>query len=88
MQPKLLRVLEDGVMRHLSASQHSKVDVRSLSATNDEKDILRKDLFYRLARYTVQLSPLRERMQDVALPRATCASPMPIANHRPVAPRE
>jgi transcriptional regulator with PAS, ATPase and Fis domain len=73
LQPKLLRVLEDGRVRRLGGSQEFVFDVRVIAATNRDpqeavaKGLLRQDLFYRLNVFTVVLPPLRERPEDVPL---------------------
>jgi DNA-binding NtrC family response regulator len=67
LQPKLLRVLEDGLIRPLGARQDRRVDVRVLAATNAPAAALREDLYFRVARFTVALPPLRERREDIAL---------------------
>jgi DNA-binding NtrC family response regulator len=71
LQPKLLRVLEDGRVRRLGASYEFAFDVRVLAATNRdpheavEKGQLREDLLYRLNVFHVALPPLRERKDDL-----------------------
>ena len=73
LQPKLLRVIEDGLVRQLGSRQQIKVDVRVLAATNRDPEVavemglLRRDLYYRLAVFTVQLPLLRERVDDLPL---------------------
>jgi DNA-binding NtrC family response regulator len=73
LQPKLLRVLEDGKVRRLGGKQEFDVDVRIVAATNREtaealkKGSLREDLFYRLNVFTIKLPALRERKEDIPL---------------------
>ena len=73
LQGKLLRVLEDGEVTPVGSNKSRKVDVRVLSATNADLPAkiasgdFRQDLFFRLARYTVETPPLRERHEDLPL---------------------
>ncbi|HEY2735374.1 MAG TPA: sigma-54 dependent transcriptional regulator, partial [Polyangiales bacterium] len=73
LQPKLLRVLEDGQARRLGGSRGIPFDVRVLAATNRppaqaiREGRLREDLYYRLTVFELTLPPLRERLEDVAL---------------------
>jgi transcriptional regulator with PAS, ATPase and Fis domain len=73
LQPRFLRVIEDGLVRRLGSRREVAVDVRVLAATNrDPEDAvrqgkLREDLFYRLNVFTVELPPLRQRLEDLAL---------------------
>lgn len=73
MQTKLLRVLEDGEITPVGSNTCIKVSVRVLAATNADlaskisAGTFRKDLYYRLARYTIDLPPLRERKSDIPL---------------------
>lgn len=72
-QAKLLRVLEDGEVHPLGDSATLTTDVRVIAATNGDLSQavsdgrFRADLYYRLARFRVQLPPLRERREDVPL---------------------
>ena len=71
LQPKLLRVLEDGRVRRLGARQEKQCDVRLLTATNRdprkvvEEGKLREDLYYRIQVLILEMPPLRERNDDV-----------------------
>ena len=73
LQAKLLRVLEDGEVWRVGARQGKQVDVRVLAATNLELErcvesgSFRQDLYFRLARFTVTVPPLRERREDIPL---------------------
>jgi two-component system, NtrC family, response regulator HydG len=70
-QPKILRVLQEGEFERLGATRTIQVDVRIVSATNQDlaemvKDKrFREDLYYRLNVITVRVPPLRERHEDV-----------------------
>ncbi|MGH7539691.1 MAG: sigma-54-dependent transcriptional regulator, partial [Gemmatimonadota bacterium] len=72
IQAKLLRVLQDGVIRRVgSEKDDAVVDVRFVSATNREPEealrdgVLRHDLYYRLRVVPIHLPPLRERAEDI-----------------------
>lgn len=73
LQPKLLRILEDGRARRLGGSKELSFDVRVLAATNRNASqairdgLLREDLFYRLNVFELTLAPLRERADDIPL---------------------
>lgn len=73
IQAKLLRVIQDGVVRRVgSETTDSVVSVRFIAATNrdsreaTEEGTLRKDLFYRLSVVPIRLPALRERPEDIA----------------------
>jgi len=71
LQAKLLRVLEDQVIRRVGGVRDMQVDVRVIAASNRdlEKAVregqFRQDLYYRLAIISVFLPPLRERREDI-----------------------
>ena len=73
LQPKLLRVLEEGRARRLGGSRDVRFDVRVVAATNRSPaeairaGRLREDLYYRLAVFELLLPPLRDRLEDLAL---------------------
>ena len=73
MQTKLLRVLEDGMVRPVGSERARKVDVRVIAATNRElgemvkQRTFREDLFYRLDIIAVRVPPLRDRAEDVPM---------------------
>ena len=71
LQSKLLRVLEDGIVRPVGGNAERRVDVRILAATNTPLEQLigsgafREDLYYRLNVLSLHLPPLRERPEDI-----------------------
>lgn len=71
LQPKLLRVLEDGSLRRVGCHRQRKVKVRIIAATNRDLQTevnngnFREDLFYRINVLSISLPPLREREGDV-----------------------
>ncbi len=71
LQAKLLRVLEDQVIRRVGGVRDMQVDVRVIAASNRDLERavrdgqFRQDLFYRLAIISVYLPPLRERKEDI-----------------------
>jgi transcriptional regulator with PAS, ATPase and Fis domain len=71
LQPKLLRVLEDGSMRRVGSLKERRVNVRLLAATNRdlgkevEEKRFREDLYYRINIMTILVPPLRVRENDV-----------------------
>ncbi|WP_432666886.1 sigma 54-interacting transcriptional regulator [Wukongibacter baidiensis] len=73
LQAKLLRVLQNGVVRRIGSNEERKVDVRVIAAMNiDPKEAIknqyiRKDIFYRLSVMSIRLTPLRDRKEDVDL---------------------
>jgi DNA-binding NtrC family response regulator len=74
VQAKLLRVIQDGVVRRLgSIAVDAIVDVRIIAATNQDPGEavrlgkLRKDLNYRLCVFPIEIPPLRERPEDIVM---------------------
>jgi transcriptional regulator with PAS, ATPase and Fis domain len=73
LQAKLLQVLQDGSFARLGSRASVKVDVRVIAATNvDIKDAIvrktfREDLYYRLNGFTLEMPPLRERIEEVPI---------------------
>jgi chemotaxis protein methyltransferase CheR len=73
LQPKLLRVLQDGEFERLGGSRTIKVDARIIAATNRnlEEEVgmgnFREDLWYRLNIFPITMPPLRDRIEDIHL---------------------
>ena len=73
IQAKVLRALETGVFRKLGDTKETKVDVRFIFATNKglkrevEEGKFRKDLFFRINTFVINLPPLREKREDIPL---------------------
>jgi transcriptional regulator of aroF, aroG, tyrA and aromatic amino acid transport len=73
IQAKLLRVLQEGVIRKIGSSKEEKVDVRIIAATNKNLEEMvqekrfREDLYYRLNVIPIYIPPLRERKEDIPL---------------------
>ncbi len=73
LQAKLLRVIEDRVVRPLGSDDAVPLNVRLIAATNRDvasrirDGLFREDLYYRLAVIPIQLPPLRDRKEDIPL---------------------
>lgn len=71
LQAKILRVIENGEFIKVGDEKTSKVNVRIIAATNRnlkkeiEQGHFREDLYYRLNVFSIQLPPLRERVEDI-----------------------
>jgi two-component system response regulator PilR (NtrC family) len=73
MQVKLLRALQERMIRRVGGTDETEVDVRVISATNAPLEELvrqkrfREDLYYRLQVIPIRTPPLRERREDIPL---------------------
>jgi two-component system, NtrC family, nitrogen regulation response regulator NtrX len=73
LQARLLRVLEDGRTRRIGENEDRAVDVRVIAATHRSLESLveagtfRQDLYFRLSAIEIQVPPLRDRGDDIAL---------------------
>jgi DNA-binding NtrC family response regulator len=73
MQPNLLRVLETKRVNRVGGTQEFPIDCRVVSATNRtlediaQENILREDIYFRLAVFPISIPPLRERKDDIPL---------------------
>ncbi|MCS7079513.1 MAG: sigma-54 dependent transcriptional regulator [Chloracidobacterium sp.] len=71
VQSKFLRALEERVITRIGGAQEIGVNVRIVAATNRDlaaavaAKTFREDLFYRLAVFTIEIPPLRERREDI-----------------------
>ncbi len=73
LQPKLLRVLQEGYVRRIGGLKDIPIDVRIIATTNInpaeaiEKGLLRRDLYYRLSVINIKLPLLKDRKEDIPL---------------------
>lgn len=73
LQAKLLRVLQEGQIQKLGASKETPVDVRIITATNQDLEKMvaegafRRDLYYRIHVIPLEICPLRDRVMDIPL---------------------
>lgn len=73
LQPKLLRVLQDGEFERIGGNKTIKSDVRIITATNRnlkaevQANKFRSDLFFRINVFPVNIPPLRDRIEDIPL---------------------
>jgi DNA-binding NtrC family response regulator len=73
LQAKLLRVIEDQLIRPLGGTKSAKVDVRLITATNTDlgkavkEGRFREDLYYRINTISMKMPPLRDRREDIPL---------------------
>ena len=73
MQAKLLRVTEDGKVHRIGSNQDLTLDVRLISATNQDisrrikSGEFRQDLFHRLNTFQIKIAPVRDRKEDIPI---------------------
>ncbi len=73
LQAKLLRVLEERMVRRLGAAKAVPIDFRLISSTNQSPDValreghLRQDLYFRINTVSIEVPPLRERRDDIPI---------------------
>jgi len=71
LQPKLLRVIQEGEIEPIGSSKLKKLNVRIVAATNKdlkkeaERKRFREDLFFRLNVFPISIPPLRDRIEDI-----------------------
>jgi formate hydrogenlyase transcriptional activator len=92
LQPKLLRVLQEGQLERLGSARTVDVDVRVVAATNRDlaeevrQNRFRDDLYYRLNVFPITLPSLRERREDLPLLAQYLANRFARVMHKPIKP--
>jgi PAS domain S-box-containing protein len=90
VQVKLLRVLQEGEIERVGSQEPVKVDVRIVTATNQDlaqamaSGRFREDLFYRINVIPVHLPPLRQRLEDIPLMVETFLERLSLRSNRPI----
>lgn len=70
-QAKLLRALQDGLIRRIGETVERPIDIRVISASNEDIEVLRRsgrlrdDFYYRVSVETIELKPLKDRRDDI-----------------------
>lgn len=78
MQSKILRVIQENVFRRVGGEKNINIDIRIISSCNENpykiisENLLRKDLFYRLSTITIEIPPLRDRIDDIEILIQSC----------------
>lgn len=65
IQMRLVEYLDSGIIRRIDNSEEIKVDVRIIATTEVETESIRKELYYRISILSIDLPPLRERIDDL-----------------------
>ncbi len=92
LQPKLLRVLQEGQIERLGSARTVDVDVRVVAATNRDlaeevrQNRFRDDLYYRLNVFPITLPSLRERREDIPMLAQHLANRFARVMHKPIKP--
>ncbi|MGJ8697614.1 MAG: sigma-54-dependent transcriptional regulator [Verrucomicrobiaceae bacterium] len=91
-QVKLLRVLSERTFERVGANTPVEIDVRVITATNKhladlvEKGEFREDLYFRLNVLSINMPPLRERREDIAILANSFCQEFALENNRPIKP--